>query len=398
MTVRRTLGAGLTVGLLMVAAPAAAKGGDVDGEGERYRLTNGWAGDSDVTFAYGRGDDSVYAGDWDGSGFDTLAVRRGATYHFRNSLSGGAADVVATYGRSDDVVYMGDWDGDGVDTPVVRRGSEYHVKNSLTGGDADVVIAYGRPGDVVLIGDWDGDGVDTLGVRRGNVYHLKNSIAGGDADVVVGYGRAEDVVLVGNWSGQGGDTLGVRRGDVFHMKNSISGGNADIVMAYGQATDGVLVGDWDGDGSDTIGLRSPEVTSAAQTVDGMHAYDDRMIELVNAERAARGIAPVRAVPALRDAAVRHSTWMADQGRIEHAAWSTISSDAGAIGCTAASELIVRTWQRDTAPEPRAAIDWYMNSAVHRDAILNPDYRYLAAGSVEAGSYAYNTMRFARSCS
>ncbi len=444
MTVRRTLAAALTLGLVLAAAPAAGKGGHIDGEGDRYHLTNGWAGVTHLSFSYGRDTDTVYVGNWNGRGTDSLAVRRGATYHFRNSLSGGAADTVVTYGRAGDDVLMGDWDGDGVDTPVVRRGNVYHVKNSLRGGDADRVITYGRAGDVVLIGDWDGDGVDTLGVRRDNVYHLKNSISGGDADSVITYGRADDEVLVGDWDGRRGDSLGIRRGDVFHIKNSISGGNADVVMAYGNAGDAPFVGDWDGrrgdslgirrgdvfhiknsisggnadvvmaygnagdapfvgdwdgNGTDTVGLRSPESYPAAPPVGSMQEYDERMIEMINAERLSRGIGPVRAWPQLRAAAVRQSQAMVKLGRIQHASWDTISSEARAAGCSPASEHIVRTWQqRGQSPDPRAAMDWYMGSEVHRSGILNPEYQYVATGSVEAGNYAYNTQRFSRACS
>ena len=397
MTARRTLGAALTAGLLLVAAPAAGKGGEIDDGSADYHLTNGWAGNAHLSFTYGRPGDSVYVGNWDGNAGDTLAVRRGATYHFRNSLSGGPAHAVVTYGRPGDAVYMGDWDGDGVDTPVVRRGNVYHFTNRLAGGNASKVVVYGRPGDTVLIGDWNGDGIDTLGVRRGSAYHLKNSISGGKADAVVAYGRSGDDVLVGDWDGKNGDTLGVRRGKEFHMKNSISGGKADIVSVYGKTGDGALVGDWDGNGSDTIGVRAAPVAASVQSADSMSEYDRQMIDLVNAERAARGIGPVQAVPALRPAAVRQSAWMANQGRIQHASRSTIDGDASAVGCVAASELIVRTWQQGTEPAPRAAIDWYMGSSVHRSAILNPQYTHVAAGSVEAGSYAYNTLRFARSC-
>jgi uncharacterized protein YtpQ (UPF0354 family) len=81
----------------------------------------------------------------------------------------------------------------------VRRGNTYYFKNSVSGGDADSVVSYGRASDVVLVGDWDGDGRDTLAVRRGNTYYFKNSVSGGDADSVVSYGRASDVVLVGDW-------------------------------------------------------------------------------------------------------------------------------------------------------------------------------------------------------
>ena len=398
MTTRRRLLAALTVGLTAVAAPAAASGGEVEGQGTRYHLTNTWAGITHLSIAYGRADDSVYVGNWDGRGTDTLAVRRGATFHFRNSLSSGPADRVVTYGRAGDVVLMGDWDGDGVDTPAVRRGAQYFVKNSLTPGEADQVVVYGRPGDVVLVGDWDGDGADSLGVRRGSTYHLKNSISSGEADVVVTYGRANDEVLVGDWDGRGNDTLGVRRGDVFHMKNTIAGGPADIVMPYGARGDGVLVGDWNGDGRDSIGLRNGVSHPVPPRVGSMNEYDERMIEMINAERAARDIAPVRAVPALRAAAVRHSTWMAERGIIQHAATATIAADAAAVGCTRGGEHIVRTWQRGTAPDPRDAMNWYMSSTDHRTGILNPNNTHVATGSVQAGDMVYNTQRFVRGCS
>ncbi|WP_413451047.1 CAP domain-containing protein [Georgenia phoenicis] len=394
---RRLLAAALTVGLTAVALPAAAKGGEVEGEGPRYHLTNTWAGITHLSFAYGHAGDEVYVGNWDGRGTDTLAVRRGKDFHFRNSLSSGPADRVVAYGRPGDVVLMGDWDGDGVDTPAVRRGSLYYVKNSLTGGEADVVVPYGRPGDVVLVGDWDGNGTDTLGVRRGSTYHLKNSLTGGNADRVVAYGRPGDDVMVGDWDGNGADSLGVRRGDVFHMKNTIAGGAADIVMPYGARGDGVLVGDWDGNGSDSIGLRNAVNHPVPPRVGSMNEYDERMIEMINAERAARGIAPVRAVPALRAAAVRHSTWMAERSLIQHASSETIAADARAVGCTRGGEHIVRTYQRGTAPNPRDAMDWYMNSTDHRTGILNPNNTHVAVGTVEAGNYIYNTQRFVRNC-
>ncbi len=393
---RTAVAAGMTLGLLMVAAPAAGKGGEVEGYGDRYFLTNNWRGGTDESFVYGRNDDRVYAGNWNGRGGDTLAVRRGATYHFKNRIAGGEADRVVTYGRSADMVFMGDWDGDGVDTPVVRRGATYHFKNSLTGGDADEVVTYGRADDVVLIGDWNGDGRDTLGVRRGREYHLKNSISGGDADRVLIYGRAHDRVGVGDWNGDGRDTLGVRRDNVFHVRNSLTGGEADIVMTFGYDSDSAMVGDWNGDGSDTVGLRRSPNPPGLSPRD---AYDARMIELINQERARAGVPPVREWQPLRNAALSHSNWMASRGVIEHAPSAQIRREAEAVGCTAGGEHIVRTYQRGgAAPDPQDAIDWYMNSDVHRRGILNPNNTHVAVGTVKAGDLVYNTQRFVRGCS
>ncbi|MEE6283033.1 family 16 glycoside hydrolase, partial [Georgenia sp. MJ170] len=57
---------------------------------------------------------------------------RGTTHHFFK------------YGRIADEVFVGDWDGDGVDSIAVRRGNTFHVSNAPRGGDADWTFRYGR--------------------------------------------------------------------------------------------------------------------------------------------------------------------------------------------------------------------------------------------------------------
>ncbi|MDD9207877.1 hypothetical protein PU560_15585, partial [Georgenia sp. 10Sc9-8] len=101
----------ILVGATAAVSPAAAKGGPVGGSGNDYYLSS--SGVPDLALTYGRHDDEVFVGDWDGDGTDTLAIRRGATFHVRNALDGGPADVAFTYGRAGDVVLVGDWDGDG---------------------------------------------------------------------------------------------------------------------------------------------------------------------------------------------------------------------------------------------------------------------------------------------
>lgn len=199
---------------------------------------------------------------------DTLVVRRGNVYYFKNTLSNGVADKVVTYGWSSDEVLVGDWNGDGRDTPCVRRGNLYYFKNSITGGVADYVIRYGRVGDEVIAGDWDGDGKDTLCVRRGNVYYFKNSIEGGVADYEIRYGRTGDNVLVGDWDGDGKHTLCVRRSNTYYFKNSISGGIADSEIRYGRVGDEVLTGDWNGDGRDTLCVRRQNAYYIKNSISG----------------------------------------------------------------------------------------------------------------------------------
>src|SRR5690606_37707927 len=146
-------------------------------------------------------------------GDDTFAVRRGTAFHLKNTLTGGAADQVVHVGRADDTVFVGDWNGDGRDSLMWQVGGEptFYLVSGWGPGHAEWVFSYGRRGDAVVVGDWDGSGEDTIGVRRGNVYLLRNLMRGGSADLTVAYGRATDEVLVGDWDGDGVDTLGVRR-------------------------------------------------------------------------------------------------------------------------------------------------------------------------------------------
>ncbi|MGO1833544.1 MAG: hypothetical protein ACTH0C_02625, partial [Actinomycetaceae bacterium] len=53
-----------------------------------YFLNNGWDGQADSVFAFGRPGDLALVGDWDGDGIDTIALRRGNELHLTNSPDG----------------------------------------------------------------------------------------------------------------------------------------------------------------------------------------------------------------------------------------------------------------------------------------------------------------------
>ncbi|MCM3661044.1 M15 family metallopeptidase [Georgenia satyanarayanai] len=242
-------------GALAGATGAGAKGGQSEGWGHDFYLSDSFSSEASTVFTYGVQTDRYWVGDWDGNGTDTIGSRNLTNvFSIRNANSSGRPHRQFGYGRPWDVVLVGDWDGDGVDTLAVRRGNVYHVKNSLAGGPADIVLAYGRAEDDVLVGDWDADGVDTLAVRRGAQYFVKNSLRAGPADEVVVYGRPDDDVLVGDWDGDGEDTFTVRRGRTYYMADRVRPGPADRVVVYGRETDGALSGDWNGDGRDSLGL------------------------------------------------------------------------------------------------------------------------------------------------
>ncbi|WP_147252378.1 hypothetical protein [Blastococcus sp. TF02A-30] len=278
--------AAIVATLLTGTGTASAQGTTVGGVGAMYYLNDAFTGRANIELAYGDHGDEVYVGDWDGSGTDTLMVRRGLTFHARNSATSGAADVVFSYGDAGDTVLVGDWDGNGSDTLAVRRGNTFFVKNSVTTGTADVVFTYGDPGDTVLVGDWDGRGGDTLMVRRGNHYFVKNDLSTGTASSEFFYGDPGDVVLVGRWSeGQAGDTLGVRRAATYFLRHSLTSGPADRELAYGEPTDTAFSGDWNGDGLDTLGVRRAPAPPAPPAPVGGSAFGD------GTHRVNAGIAP-----------------------------------------------------------------------------------------------------------
>jgi hypothetical protein len=83
-----------------------------------------------------------------------------------NRLASGAADSTLSLGRPGDHILAGDWDGDGVDSFAVRRGNVFLLFDSSGSAVPAAEYRFGRSGDDVVVGDWDGDGDDTPGVRR----------------------------------------------------------------------------------------------------------------------------------------------------------------------------------------------------------------------------------------
>ncbi|MBM9433397.1 hypothetical protein [Flaviflexus equikiangi] len=59
----------------------------------------------------------------------------------------------------------GDFDGDGIDTIAVRRSNALLIANRHTGGIAQSQISIGSTSDTLLIGDWNGNGMDTPAIN-----------------------------------------------------------------------------------------------------------------------------------------------------------------------------------------------------------------------------------------
>ena len=198
----------------------------------------------------------VIAGDWDGDGVSTVAIRNGENYTFYDSNRSDAKTTAATFpGTGSGQVLVADFNGDKKDDIAVKNGNVFSIKyNATASGAADATVPYGKAEDYGLAGDWDGDGKATLGVRRGHINLLRDTLTGGEADRTFAYGRSDDVAYVGDWNGDGKATVAVRRGATLFVKNALSGGDADTSFTYGRASDKLVVGDWTGTGKDTVAV------------------------------------------------------------------------------------------------------------------------------------------------
>ena len=164
---------------------------------------------------------------------------------------------VEVLGQPEDAAVVGDFDGDGYDDLALRTAGTavfdiYFINSSSV--DPDLTFAYGRPSDVPVAGDWDGDGVDSLGVQRGATFFLRNELSGGAADAPFTFGRAGDIALTGDFDGDGADSIAVVRDGKTFVKNTLAGGGADSVLVFGRATDTRVVGDFFGTGTDTLAV------------------------------------------------------------------------------------------------------------------------------------------------
>jgi hypothetical protein len=228
-----------------------------------FRLKNTLEGGlADEKFAFGKASSGwkPLAGDWTGSGNDTIGVYDPATSTFRlkYTMGGGAANNVFAFGNPNAswTPLAGDWtdtgsDGIGLYDPST---STFRLKNTLGGGAADEVVVFGKAnsGWIPLVGDWDGNGTDTIGLYdpSTSTFRLKNSLQGGSADIVFTFGQPYYgwVPLAGDWDGNGADSIGFYEpsSSTFRLKNTFDGGAADEVFIYGSGnrTWAPIVGNW----------------------------------------------------------------------------------------------------------------------------------------------------------
>lgn len=123
-------------------------------------------------------------------------------------------------------------------------------------------------------------------------------------------------------------------------------------------------------------------------------YEARVVELVNEVRAANGnLPPLRRIPALSKAARYHAT---DLGTDNYFSHDTYDRNGGALQKVCGAFERMRTWYNYSAAgeniaagyaTPEDVMAGWMNSAGHRQNILDPDFREIGVGYYQgSGEY------------
>jgi hypothetical protein len=172
--------------------------------GQVFLRNSNTSGVADISFVFGNPGDIPLSGDFDGDGCDSLSIYRPAeaSFYITNALGAdggglGPADLHYGFGDPGDIPFAGDWDGDGIDTVALRRPSDgfVYMTDSHRSGNAEVSYFYGDRDDVPFAGDWDGNGGDSVGLYRPAVAssYLRNANSTGIADLTLRQGSGTPV-------------------------------------------------------------------------------------------------------------------------------------------------------------------------------------------------------------
>lgn len=229
-------------------------------------------GQADRTFWFGNPGDVPLLGDWNGDGRDTPGAWRsgpgGGFAYVTNSLPAdgqvGVADFVFFFGDPGDSVFVGDWNGDGIDTLGISRGGHIFLTDTNGSGGTPVPTHYdfwfGAVGDRPFGGDGDGNGKDSVFLYRGSgpgagfVYYTNQTPAGPGA--VAGtagnffFGQSSDRFVAGDWNADNVDSAGIFRpsNNTVYLSNSNPGGGApaptDDSYGWGSSSWRPVAGVW----------------------------------------------------------------------------------------------------------------------------------------------------------
>ncbi|MBR2471625.1 MAG: hypothetical protein IKB55_02965 [Clostridia bacterium] len=200
--------------------------------------------------------------------------------------------------------------------------------------------------------------------------------------------------------------IGISASAACPITEALKGGNLSSLKDYINCNKGICIGTNISGSSiqellDKLGIKNeteekPEIEesvpeteeSTPQAPTNASAFEKRVLELVNIERAKYGLSALQWSNELASVARAHSKDMNDRGFFSHtnpdgkSAFDRIK--AAGISYSYAAENIAAGQST-----PEAVVEGWMNSKGHRENILNPNLKYLGVGFYEGnGTYKY----------
>ncbi len=130
---------------------------------------------------------------------------------------------------------------------------------------------------------------------------------------------------------------------------------------------------------------APQTTTAAGNTSGVLAFEKQVVDLVNSERAANGLAPLTLNEKLCGVARTKSQDMKNLGYFSH----TSPTYGSPFDMMKSFGISYRTAGENIAMgqrTPQEVVNAWMNSAGHRANILNPSFTQIGVGYVADGNY------------
>jgi uncharacterized protein YkwD len=129
----------------------------------------------------------------------------------------------------------------------------------------------------------------------------------------------------------------------------------------------------------------------------LSASEKKLLELTNAERKKKDLAPLRTSPLLFKAARGHASNMAKQGKLEHVLDGKNPLDrARDVGYKFESVGENVAWLSGSV-NVEALMKMWMESQIHRDNILNPEVTEIGLGLASDGNdHVYYVQVFGKS--
>jgi uncharacterized protein YkwD len=215
-----------------------------------------------------------------------------------------------------------------------------------------------------------------------------------------------DGLQYGNWEFEtaDGERFGVGATGAGYIWVQIIVRQEVVAAGTGGTTTGGTTGTTTGD---TTPSEQPTATPGTTTSVGSCAanrntgYENTTLDLINAERVARGADALEMVAELQAAALAHSIDMACNDFVDHtgsdgSSWGDRIRAQGYSFSKSTENLYVGN--PAFGGTPQGAFDWWMNSDLHRTSMLNPEFTKVGLGYVlyENSTYGgYYTLVLAR---